>query len=101
MANAKPTLWTTEIAPSVGRKRRVSAADKIGSVPSVVFDPDALQIARVVEHSSLSGEAKVLPIKAAEERGLIQLADHGFDKLLLLLSSRVQVIFEPNTNERK
>ena len=85
--NANPT-FTATVNASVGRKRQ--PIDNIGSLPSVVFDPEMLTISEVLLHGSL-GTTQSMSVKQAIEKRLLEVAPYGHRVLVFIKSRQLQV----------
>lgn len=97
MASARPTFMST-VTTAIGRQRQ--PMDQIGSIPSVVFDPEMMMVSHVIVHGSL-GSARHLTFKEAVQKRYIEVIMYGHQLCLFIKSRNAQVMLTPSTNLMK
>lgn len=95
MANAKPTLWNTELATH--RRHNMTDFERLtGSVPAVVIDPNLMKISHVALHGSYrEAGGQFLSVEQATERRLIEVIERGNHLHVFIKHRGVEVIVGP------
>ena len=99
MANARPTTWNT-VNASI--RRPPTPMDKLGSIPSVAFDPELMRVSHVAVYgSSLEAGGRYLTVEQATQKRLIEVFRYGNQTCVLIKSHSVQVVLVPSTGLMK
>ncbi|WP_319405800.1 hypothetical protein [uncultured Desulfosarcina sp.] len=88
MANSRPTLGTIENACQPRK-----TMGKVWSLPSVIFDPEVIEISHVFIHSASTGLAQYMTVQQATEKNYVEIVLSGNHHVALIKTHYVQLVF--------
>jgi hypothetical protein len=80
---------------ATSQPRNATTINKAWSLPSVIFDPEVIEISHVFVHSASSGMAQYMTVQQATDKNLVEIVLSGNHHVALIKSHHVQLVFRP------